>query len=386
MKALDSLVSIPSQDCSDYQFAVFHAMFDSAPTAMALIEADGYTLIRNEKFNKLEERLKISPVSLFTEHLIADCEFQSIDHFLGKKKHRSLSVHIDKAENISEQWFDFSLTKIPVAETTTQSCLPSAEEYFTLISIIDRTREKQYQEERRLNIIRQMANDNKFVHSMQEVMMATLHQMQGPLNMIDSAVTILKQRNHSCPGLVAMDEAMQDANRALDDIHQAIPERANEASQPVNVNQIVRDAITISTDLLLSHSTEIEFRPAMELQSVNGKPNRLLLAVKQLLDNAVDAIEQSNNSQRAILLATTETEDEVIITIEDSGNGIEDNIRLKMFKPFFSTKSKISSGCRGIGLPIVQQVINEHSATIEISESSRLEGASIQLIFPKMAK
>ncbi|MEI8633258.1 hypothetical protein P4S72_16815 [Vibrio sp. PP-XX7] len=50
--------------------------------------------------------------------------------------------------------------------------------------------------------------------------------------MIGSAINILKQTSATCPGLVAMDEAMNNAVNAMAEIKQAIPERSHEALNP----------------------------------------------------------------------------------------------------------------------------------------------------------
>jgi nitrogen fixation negative regulator NifL len=365
------------------QSALFHAILNSAPISMALIDDNKQVLFSNTKYNHLERKTGITPYELLLDHFEKDYSYRSVETYLGGRTQRSKSIHTEALGNHDEMWLDFTLVKIPVENTKTEAYFQSSSESYTLIGIIDRTKEKQYLEEKRLNTITQLVNDNKFVHSMQEVMMATLHQLQGPLNMVDSAVTILKQTNHSCPGLTAMDNAMESASQALAQVQQAIPERTPEVVQHVNLNQSVRDVISITTKELLSSSTNIAFNLDSALGSINGKPNRLLLAIKQIVDNAIDAIQVANGSARSILVTTSQNDAESIITIEDSGMGISDDVRLKVFKPFYSTKPKTHSSCRGIGFAIVHQVMNEHSAVIEIGKSPTLGGARIQLIFPK---
>ncbi|PJC87622.1 nitrogen fixation negative regulator NifL [Vibrio sp. HA2012] len=365
------------------QSAMFEAVLNSAPIAIALIDHQENILFKNRLFENLTTDIHQSPVTLLSDYLITNYQYRSIGHFMQNKQRKYKGIHLNGSGSGIDRWFDYALAKIPVTDTAAEAYFHPTDEYYTVIGIIERTKEKQYLEERRINTIKLMANDNKYVHAMQEAMMATLHQLQGPFNMIESAVNILKRRNNACPGLVAMDEAMSNAIYALDEIKQAIPERGDEAFQPVNLNQVVRDATTISTEQLLTASAKLEITLAATLPSIKGKPNRLLLAVKQLLDNAVDAIQSSRSRSRAIQITTTESDDDISLIIDDSGNGVEPGVRLKIFQPFYSTKPRYSSGCRGIGLAIVQQVINEHSATINIDNSARLGGARITLTFPK---
>jgi len=365
------------------QSAMFEAVLNSAPIAIALIDKDKQILLSNKLYENLAKNLVKPPIQLISESLNTDHGYSSIETFMGSDQRKSQGIHIISPHSNIDRWFDVAFGKIPMTDTAAEAYFQPTDEYYTVVGISERTKEKRHLEERRVNAIKLMASDNKYVHAMQEAMMATLHQLQGPFNMIESAVNMLKKKNHSCPGLSAMDEAMSNALLALDQVRQAIPERKNEAFQPVNLNQLVRDATAISTGQLLTTSTNLDLNLTSTLSSVTGKPNRLLLTVKQLVDNAIDAIGQSKSDSRSILISTIESDDDISMIIEDSGIGINSSDRIKVFQPFYSTKPLHYSGCRGIGLAIVQQVINEHSATIRVEQSTHLGGACFTLTFSK---
>ncbi|MEI8633259.1 ATP-binding protein [Vibrio sp. PP-XX7] len=145
---------------------------------------------------------------------------------------------------------------------------------------------------------------------------------------------------------------------------------------------MLRDATSICTDELLQSSTELDLHLCM-LPAIIGMPHRLVLAIKQLIDNALDAIKLTKSAERMVSISSYESEGEVKIVVEDSGVGVDPSIQLTIFQPFYSTKPKHHIGCRGIGLSIVQQVLNEHSATISIEDSQKLGGAKISLTFPQ---
>ncbi len=364
------------------QFAMFQAVLNAAPIAIALVDRSHNVLFSNEKFSHIEKSINQSPIEALLNSLIDDYGHDSITDFLGKKESRYKGVYVASSEPVRERWFEYALVKAPISGSSVDSYFLPEDDEYTVIAISERTREKQLVEERRINAMKLMARDNKYVHAMQEALMGTLHQLQGPFNMIESAVRILKRTNPSCPGLVAMDEAMDSALDAMQDIKLAIPERSREAFQPVNLNQVIRDVSDISTDELLKSSTNLELILSPRISTINGMSHRLILALKQLIDNAIDAIQAAKTSERTIIICCYETDGEIKVVVEDSGIGIEDSHKLKIFQPFFSTKPKHQSGCRGIGLSIVQQVLNEHSATVNVSNSERLRGAHICLTFP----
>ena len=364
------------------QYTMFQAVLNAAPIAIALADNSNEILFNNDRFSKLGESINQAPLELLLRNIKDEYGFDSITEFMGNKQQKYKGIHVENHGAIRERWFDFILVKIPVSDTTAETYFNREDGFYTVIAITERTREKLLVEERRINAVKLMTRDNKYVHAMQEALMATLHQLQGPFNMIESAINILKQTNSSCPGLIAMDEAMGNAVSAMDEIKQAIPERSGEAFQPVNINQVIKDVTSITTDALLLSSTKLDLKLASRLPTINGMPHRLVLAIKQLLDNALDSIQSSKSSERIITIATFESRSEINVIVEDSGTGVDEAIKLKIFQPFYSTKPRHQSGCRGIGLSIVQQVLNEHSATISIEDSEQFGGAKICLTFP----
>ncbi|RQW62125.1 nitrogen fixation negative regulator NifL [Vibrio viridaestus] len=364
------------------QSIMFQAVLNAAPMAIALIDQEHNAIFKNDRFEKMNLSIETSPTQLLLDAIQSDYGYDTLEEFMGNKTQKYKGIHIENSGPMRERWFDFVLVKIPVSDTTAETYFNREQGYYIVIAINERTREKLLVEERRINTVKLMTRDNKYVHAMQEALMATLHQLQGPFNMIESAINILKRTNAACPGLVAMDEAMGTAVEAMEDIKQAIPERNSEAFQPVNLNLIVKDATSITTDEMLLSSTNLNLDLDPTLPVINGMPNRLVLALKQLIDNAIDSIQASKSKDRILLVSTYEEEHDVHLVVEDSGGGVADDIRLKIFHPFFSTKPKHQSGCRGIGLSIVQQVLNEHSATISVGQSDQLSGAKVVITFP----
>jgi signal transduction histidine kinase len=67
----------------------------------------------------------------------------------------------------------------------------------------------------------------------------------------------------------------------------------------------------------------------------------------------------------------------VILKVEDNGPGIPDELKEKIFEPYFSTKEGYGSG---LGLALVERAVMEHNARILVLDSS-LGGAEFRIIF-----
>jgi len=109
----------------------------------------------------------------------------------------------------------------------------------------------------------------------------------------------------------------------------------------------------------------VDWRPAMVLPSVTGRANELRGLFKYLLDNAIQAINESEQVFREIRLETRQEQQELVIEVMDNGPGVPESHRLKVFEPFFCGWNQ-PRGHAGMGLTMAQEVVNDHNGSVEI--------------------
>ncbi len=160
----------------------------------------------------------------------------------------------------------------------------------------------------------------------------------------------------------------------------AVPSPPQEAKQPVNINQIIRDAIALSTHALLSQGITVEWKPSLYLPAVIGREQRLLGMFKQLLDNAIEAMSDRKIDYRELSIITFAEKERVICEITDTGPGIQGDLLVKVFEPFYSTKPPGRS-CRGMGLSMVQEIVADHAGTVFI-DSTYKDGCRVVIHLP----
>ncbi|HIJ61036.1 MAG TPA: GHKL domain-containing protein, partial [Nitrospirae bacterium] len=92
-----------------------------------------------------------------------------------------------------------------------------------------------------------------------------------------------------------------------------------------------------------------------------------------LLKNAYEATSKGGK----ICISTYSEDDKIIITISDTGSGIDKSIIKEIFEPFFSTRENRI----GMGLPLVKQIVTEQFGDIQL-ESQINKGTIFKIVFP----
>jgi two-component system, NtrC family, sensor kinase len=127
---------------------------------------------------------------------------------------------------------------------------------------------------------------------------------------------------------------------------------------PEDVNEILQSLLAFMQNELRGKRVEAVYEP-QPLPVVEADENQLRQAFLNLLRNAVEAMAARGGTLR---VSTCPRDGEVEVRIADTGAGIAELDLPKVFEPFFSTKEKGT----GLGLPLTQQIIQEHGGSIGV--------------------
>jgi C4-dicarboxylate-specific signal transduction histidine kinase len=130
---------------------------------------------------------------------------------------------------------------------------------------------------------------------------------------------------------------------------------------PVNVNAVIGEVLALVHGELESHRVFLQSEMLEGLPDVVAERVQLQQVLLNLIVNAVDAMSSVTDRERRLrirsaLLGT----DDVRITVEDSGTGIDPNHLDRIFDAFFTTKTH----GMGMGLSICRSIINSHGGQL----------------------
>ena len=140
----------------------------------------------------------------------------------------------------------------------------------------------------------------------------------------------------------------------------------------INLSFIIRNTIS-----LYSHHKNVKItHNQLNDMEVFGDENQLTRVFNNLLKNSIQAVDSNGK----VSISTDFDSLQNVILIEDNGVGIPAEIEDKIFEPKFTTKS---SG-KGLGLPIVTKIINEHTGNFSIRNNKKGKGSIVNISLPKL--
>ena len=103
--------------------------------------------------------------------------------------------------------------------------------------------------------------------------------------------------------------------------------------------------------------------------------------IANLLDNAVSF---SEDNKKVLVKVFKLNSENVIINILDEGEGFKEKDTKKIFNRFYSNRPDKFGQHSGLGLNIVKNLVDLHSATIVASNRTDQKGAKMEIVFPKV--
>jgi two-component system nitrogen regulation sensor histidine kinase NtrY len=212
-----------------------------------------------------------------------------------------------------------------------------------------------------------------------EVARRVAHEIKNPLTPIslsaeqihrhiDRLATTLASHNVESPSPAVIRRCSEvisssvESMRSLVDQFAALAEFPTARPRPADLNTIVENALALFAGRMQT-ITIVKKMPS-GLPLVMADPEALKRALGNLIDNAAEAMQQS--LLRELRLCTAQLENGMVeLSIADTGTGLTDEMRERLFLPYFSTKQRGT----GLGLAIAAKIIQEHQGTIRAEKN-----------------
>lgn len=364
------------------QKALIESVVDSTPVVMALLDSRDKVVLDNHEYKKLMGDLRMAePSALILDTVRADLGDFRTSAQDGRHAFGDHEIRIDSPAG--PRWFSCSGIWVRHKDGTADAFFTRRNELYLLLVAKETTRQRAEQEKTRMALLQAMMAEESHIEDLRETLSAAVFKIEGPINVMASVMATLERRGNGPAGSVLM-EALQAGKDAVESLRSAIPEHRAESQTGVNLNEVMRDVLDLTTTRMLAAGISVRWQPQAVMPSVKGYPNRVRSMFKALVDNAIDAMNTKGWRERELLVTTRTGSDSVEVVIEDSGPGISPELRLKVFEPFYSTR-KASGRHLGTGLSSAQQVAADHDGVIEI-DAAEEGGCRVRVVLPAQRK
>jgi signal transduction histidine kinase len=209
------------------------------------------------------------------------------------------------------------------------------------------------------------------------------HEVKNPLAIIIQGIEYLKEKLKTKDESVS--SALKDVEDAAGRADNVVKELLDFASvskivtAPENINLVMDNSLLLMKNLLDKNNIKIIKNFEENIPDVQLDKNKIQQVFFNIVLNSIEAMAAGGDI--TIRTYTQKQEDErwVTVQIEDTGVGIPEGIAGNIFEPFFTTKH--DKGGHGLGLSVVNNIIEMHGGKINISNRKDANGVNVVISF-----
>jgi PAS domain S-box-containing protein len=250
------------------------------------------------------------------------------------------------------------------------------------IDITDRKRAEE-ERERLRQLQADLAHINR-VSTLGELTASLAHEIKQPISAAAmDAHTCLKWLVRDQPDI---QEARESAARMIVDVTRAseiinrtrsLFKKEETQRDPVDLNEIIREMIELLRSEAIRCSLSIHTELEADLPKINADRVQLQQVLMNLMLNAIDAMNEASAGRKLTIKSQWNPDDQLLISVSDTGVGLPTERADKIFEAFFTTKPQGT----GMGLSISRSIIESHGGRLWATTNPE-QGTTFQFTLP----
>ncbi len=206
------------------------------------------------------------------------------------------------------------------------------------------------------------------------------HEIRNPLSSIKGYATYFKQifpeDSSEEKAAKIMIEEVDRLNRAIEDLI-GVTRSTDVKLAESNISDICSKICFLLEPEARQKRLEIVCKCSEQNPLITqADPDRLRQAILNIALNAMESFSESTADEKKVILDLAKENSSIVITIQDNGSGIPQEILTRVFDPYFTTKSKGT----GLGLVMAKNIIDAHNGKLKISSSEN--GTEVKIYIP----
>jgi len=230
-----------------------------------------------------------------------------------------------------------------------------------------------------------VAIQNARLFAQSDLISEFVHELRTPLASLNTAAHLLLSNNFDTDQKSELVEAIQTETNRLSslatsflDIARLESGRTQFQLQEIDLSTLIDECASLMQAQANEIGIDMRVILPSQISPIQGDPNKLKQAILNLLSNAI----KYNRPNGEITLAAKNRQNDVIITVKDSGIGIPKKHIENLFTKFYRVPgSEQNAQGTGLGLSIVKRIIEGHGGEIKV-KSIQGEGTIFTICLP----
>ena len=209
--------------------------------------------------------------------------------------------------------------------------------------------------------------------SLAEMAASIAHELNQPLTAVVAHAYACREWLHGNPANVerasaTAEKIVQESTRAsavVKRVRSLFRKEAQE-TESTDLNRLIQELVRLLRDEAIRRGVTIQLILARDLPKLEVDPVQIQQVLLNLATNSMDAMMQVSGSRELTIRTESRSKDEIVVSVEDQGPGIDSKIAHRIFEPFFSTKLQGT----GMGLAICRSIVEAHDGRISAANSA----------------
>lgn len=210
------------------------------------------------------------------------------------------------------------------------------------------------------------------------------HELRTPLAALKTHAQVALKSTQDVDRNKALQKVIESVDRSSHVVAQLLTlsrlgeEEALTDVKRLDLHKLATEIIAYLAPHALEKDIEIELSPAPNHAFVLGNDTAIGILIRNIVDNAIRYTPHHGEVKVSII----NTQKHTIFRVSDTGTGIPNELRERVFERFYRILGTQASGS-GLGLAIVSQIANLHHATINLSSPPNGTGLQFDVAFPR---
>ena len=210
----------------------------------------------------------------------------------------------------------------------------------------------------------------RLVNSNRQLLANASHELRTPLARVRLGVEMLKQKKDA-KRQAALEADIAELDQLIDEI--LLMSRLDTGTSP-QLNEIVDVLALVAEEASRYDSCEV----SGQMCEIRGNSKLLRRAIRNLIDNAF------KHGKPPVNVTVDPSDTTVRIRVSDAGEGISEELKQKVFQPFFRAQGKQNISGYGLGLSLVRQIAEVHGGSVDVVDSDNVLSA-MEISLPRLS-